>query len=277
MPEINIPTSPEDLSLSSGLEVISIMIFPNEKGMRKNYLANMTASFKDTLLKVGEKFPFPKTIQKVVPPKKRKEITNFFVTLVSEDLEQFFLQQGGISTLCNSPEYEKIQKNFIKNSWKGRIAGQILILIWRMKNSCVPTGASINKAKFLVYELYRKQRNLHAKDFPFNEKFISEAWSNFKTVSHLWAAFFAWETMDKPQKDTPFPVTQIFEFISLAENFRNFGTTYLPRGQKTPILLNKQTWFPPRGFKPFDFQFEILPLYPDELEVLREYRAPKKI
>ena len=99
---------------------------------------------------------------------------------------------GGRPTLCNSPEYEKIIELFDLNTFKGSLAGLILFYIWRMDATNVTSGASVNKAKFLVNKLYKKKRDPQSKNYTFNETFINRAWSDFKPVSHLWAAYMIW-------------------------------------------------------------------------------------
>jgi len=159
--------------------------------------------------------------------------------------------------LIDSPEYEKVIGNYYNNQYKGEIAGLILVFIWRMETSNVNNGrASVNKAIFLLLKLIGgKKGGLKDKKRPSGESFFRKALSDYKSVSHLWAAFEQWRVVGKPIEYSPFNTPGILCFISLAEKFRQFGTNYIPQAQKVPILISDETWFPSKDFKPIEFPF----------------------
>lgn len=259
MPEIKISGSPEDLIIFSQMEILPIMTFPNDEEMRKKHLATVSAKLGDSFPEMEEKDFLPKERPEGITEEKWEKFAFHVKRLASMESEEIFLKMGGRQTLCNSPEYEKIRERYNLNGYKGLLAGLILHYIWWMNVSDVVSGASVKKAKFLVNELYSDMGDLYSKKYPFNEKFTSKAWSDFKPVSHLWAAFMTWKIWSKPLEYSPFQPQGILKFISLAEKFRQFGITYFPQGQKSPILLSKETWFPSKEFKPLDFKFEIPP------------------
>jgi len=274
MPELKISESSDGLTVFPMLQVLSIMAFPNDKDMREKHLATISAKLGDSLPEVDkEDFP-PELRPRTITRGKWDKFATTLKRVAGEELEEIFLQMGGRPTLCNSPEYEKIIDLYGLNTYKGSLAGLILYYIWRMDATNATSGASVNKAKFLVNKLFREKRDPQSKNYPFNEKFINKAWSDFKPVSHLWAAFMIWEIWGRPIEYSPFLPLCILRFISLAEKFRKFGINYFPRGQKVPILLSEETWFPSKDFEPIDFLFEIHPLTSQELEVLGKYQAP---
>ena len=284
MPEIKTPTSPRDLSLSFRLEVLFIMTFPNEEYLRKKSLATVAAKMEGKISEFDVKDIHSKELPedchlKGIPKGFTQEDWKEFSNVACKELDEVYFQMGGRQTLCDSPEYEKIIENYYENQYKGEIAGLILVFIWRMETSNVGSGGpSVNKAIFLETNLdKRRVKGPKDKNLPFNETYIRKLWSDYKSVSHLWAAFMQWQVVGKPMEFSPFNVPGIWGFISLAEKFRQFGTTYIPRGQKTSILINDETWFPSKNFKPIEFPFIMPPLTPKELKVLEEYRAPTNI
>ena len=122
-----------------------------------------------------------------------------------------------------------------------------------------------------------KEETTAWQDYPFNEKFIKELWSDFKPVSHLWAAFVQWGMWGRPSEYSPSEPSGIRGFISLAKKFKEFGTTHLPRARTSPTLSIEETWSPPEDFEYMDFEFKIPPLSQQELDVLGNYQAPQSL
>jgi len=279
MPELNIPTSIEEMTLLPWLEMISVMAYPSSEELCKKFKAIYVSKMKEEWPELKEedilKGKRPESMSRDAWEKLVKGFRNF----ASQELTGIFIDSGGIPSLYNSPEYEKIMSQFHKFQYQGVFAGTILTYIWRMDKGNVKDGGSVNKAIFLIdkikgEEIRKKSKN---DNLPYNEKFIRQAWSDFKSVSHLWAAFGIWSSNGAPSELSPFLPRSFLRFISLAEKFRKFGTTHLPRAKKEYTLAEQETWFPPKNFKIIDFEFEITPLTPKELEVLEEYRAPKKL
>jgi hypothetical protein len=287
VPELNIPASVEDGSLSPRLEILSVMAYPGSKDLRENFKVNLISKMSN----IKEEWPGlwsePKEehIIKMYKPSNmsqkawEKHIRDFSRTegkKIIKEYEKKFMQSGGIPALLNSPEYKKVIDQYHLNNYKGFIAGTILFYIWRMAISNVTDGGSVNKAIFFLESIGGEEIQKEF-DVPFNYKFIRQAWVDFKPVSHLWAAYGHWIGWNEPQKFSLFHPSGIFGFISLAENFRKFGITHRSRGQKDPILSSKETWFPPKGFKFIEGQCGVPPLTTKELEILGKYRAPVKI
>jgi hypothetical protein len=236
------------------LEIISVMAYPNDKKARKKLLANISSKpLGDTQLDKG----------------------------LREGLEDVFSQMGGISILHDSPEYEKIMEQYSLNTYRGNFAGLILHYIWRIEADSSHSGASVNKAIFLVVECFKDVKNgtTKWKGYPFNEKYIRQAWSDFKPVSHLWAAFVQWDTWGRPSDIAPYDSSGIHGFISLSEKFRTFGLNHFPRAQKASTLPSKGTWFPAKEIDPVPLRYELtpLPLSKKEIQALENYRAPQSL
>lgn len=243
MPELNL-----------SMEILSVMAYPNDDKARKKLLANISSKASgDAKLDKG----------------------------LRGGLGEIFSKMGGIPTLHDSPEYIEIIKQYNLSVYRGHLAGAVLHYIWRIEVSSASSGASVNKAKFLVVELFKEIKNEITawKDYPFNEKYISQAWSDFKPVAHLWAAFLQWDMWGRPEDLAPYRPLGVNGFISLSEKFRTFGITHFPRAKNAATLSSEKTWAPPKEFKPIALQNEILPppLSPEDLEVLEEYRAPKTL
>jgi hypothetical protein len=146
-----------------------------------------------------------------------------------------------------------------------------------------------------------------------DSKDIGQAWSDFKPVAHLWAAYYLIHRRadprvppeeffeasfldslpspiptypDEPWIDFPslplYPVNPIDDlpsFLALAESFRYFGLTHIPRPQKLPLLSPEDMWTVPAGFPllPISLELELPSLSVWEKTALEKYQAPKRV
>jgi hypothetical protein len=268
MPEL------DDVIIS--LELFSLMAYPSDKDSRNKLKANRVAQ-------MAEEWPELKE-EHITQGKKPEEwsletwrsFVKKYTNQLQNELEEIFSDSGGRPSLYNSPEYEKVMDEYQFNCYKGNLAGWVLIWIRRMAGSDLASGASVNKAVFLTEEITGRAllKATKARKWPLHQSFIrQDAWSGFKSVSPLWAAYIYWNIWGKPLQSSPFLLESIPRFLSLANNFRDFATTHFPRAQKKPTLLPEETWALLTDIQPMDISLEAFPLSETEREVLDSYKA----
>jgi len=104
MPEIKIPASPKDLNFFFGLEVLLIMIFPNDENLRKKHLATIAAKMKSKISEFDAKDIHAKGLPedchlKEIPQGFTQEDWKVFSNMACEELGDIYFQMGGGSKL----------------------------------------------------------------------------------------------------------------------------------------------------------------------------------
>jgi hypothetical protein len=131
--------------------------------------------------------------------------------------------------------------------------------------------ASIRKAVFLTEEC--KGRN----GLLLNRKHINDAWQDYKNVSHLAASLVF--CLSSPNFD--FDLLHLGILLTVARQFQEFGTTFVPLGQAEPIpvLDTHKIWSVPDDLAPdydkCDTSF-LWKLDEKGIEALKNYAADLK-
>jgi hypothetical protein len=264
-------------SMLSPLRLFSLMAYPSNEDSQEKFMANRVAKIKKEWPGLTEKHIVQGEKPKDWPQEKWGELVRKCMGQFQDELHRVFSDNDGISSLLDSPAYAESKAEFDFNCYKGKLAGNVLVWIRRMVDSNLPSGASVNKAVFMVEETIVKEwrKGLKAKDWPFHQSFIrQDAWLEFKSVSPLWAAYEYWLAWNKPSHCSPFLLEGYVGFISLAINFKEFGITHLPRGRKDPTLISKETWPQSEGVKLIDLTLKPFPLSTKERKILDSYKAP---
>ncbi|MBT4260214.1 MAG: hypothetical protein HOD90_09940 [Nitrospina sp.] len=264
-------------SVFTSLELFALMAYPTSKDSRDKHIANRVAKIKEE---------WPELNAEQVGDGKRPEgwsiekwqiFAREYLDQIHSELDIAFSEKGGISSLLCSPNYEKVKTDFDLNCYKGRLAGCVLFWIRRIADSKLASGASINKAVFMTEEVTGKYllKTIKAKKWPLNQSFIrQDAWLGFKSVSPLWAALECWVHWKKPADYSPFLPNGFIRFISLANNYKEFGVSHFPRAQKIPTLLSEETWPKSEKLMLIDLTLKPSPLSDKELKTLNTYQAP---
>jgi hypothetical protein len=136
-----------------------------------------------------------------------------------------------------------------------------------------------------------KQRILAFKQSGFPgvyESSLKKAWTRFRPVAHLCAAYVTTETHYYEQqlsrdfseywKEPPaFYQDEVFEvFCLLAKSVERFATSFLSRGQRQPLISKDEIFaLPDEIFEPGITLPSFRALTEEELIALKTYRAPK--
>jgi hypothetical protein len=268
---------PELESMLSPLRLFSLMAYPSNEDSQEKFMANRVAKIKKEWPDLTEKHIVQGEKPKDWPKEKWEELARKYMGQFQDELHRVFSDNDGISSLLDSPIYAEGKADFDFNCYKGKLAGNVLVWIRRMADSNLSSGASVNKAVFMVEETTVKgfTKDLKAKGWPFHECFIRQnAWLEFKSVSPLWAAYEYWLVWNKPSHCSPFLLEGYVGFMSLAINFKEFGITHFPRGRKDPTLISKETWPQSEGKKLIDLTLKPFPLSEKERRTLDNYKAP---
>jgi hypothetical protein len=267
---------PELWSVFTSLELFSLMAYPSDKSARDKFIANWVAKMKEEWLELNEEHVINERRPEGWSAERWGNFVKDYVNQLGSELDGAFSESGGIVALLNSSGYEPVMSDYHENCYRGALAGHILIYIRRISDSDLANKASVNKAIFLIEETIGRKlrRELERESKSIGNRFIRAAWSNFKLVSPLWAAYGYWVGWEKPSKCSPFLPEGFLGFISLANNFREFGVAHLPRAQKVPTLPPDETWPRIEGLQLMDLTVNPHPLSEDELKLLDDYQAP---
>ncbi len=171
------------------------------------------------------------------------------------------------------PGTNTLLKEAQSQGYLGLIAGQILLFVLRCA-AHKPEDASVRKAIEINERALAREARLQGRKFPNSTTKIRNAWGDYKSVSHLWAALHILEKGEyglNPENLT--------EFLGTAEFLRRRGEEHYPppkRAKATPLLAPNEAWRAPEILDLSYITFEAPALSAQELDWLAEYRAPTK-
>ncbi len=212
--------------------ILAVMLYPNDNLKRRQWL---TASKARYWRDHQDKVSLPEE------PEKLKEIIKF---------------------LADAPPFDKLfdQKAFNQ----GIIASEKLYTILEIDRSGIPPSAA--KAEYLIDKDGLKSRS--GKKIPSSQRSIQQAWKEYHSVAHLWAAYRIYHYLFS---DDHFPLNSPKIFLSVSEFFRRHGERITPTNQTTPYLDPSTTWKPPENFKLGEININIPELSEDGLDLVDEY------
>jgi len=160
-----------------------------------------------------------------------------------------------------------VMKNSLQAFAKGLIAGETLFTVLRLATHA-PEQATIRRAQRLVGE-FRSHKNVTG-----GKTLIETAWSRFKIVSHLWAAFVAlW--IDSDANEHLLDDDQLPDLLSNARWYASAAATHHPPGTGSnaqPVLDPTKIWAIPNSLDILPVEVELPPLSGKERESLTQYR-----
>jgi hypothetical protein len=235
--------------LDLGFDVIGAMVHPKDKTGRRR----RRSALAETLLGMSDRHDEPEALLQV---------------------KDWFRRAGSFKTASESDPYSKQQTAMLQQIPKMLTVGLALDLVWAMDvhHRGLPGGASLNKAlAILQHPMF---------GFPTSERSLRSAWSRYKPVVHLWAAFrLAYE---EAREGAPDELDErmkcayherLDETLSIAATYQRFGAGFMPQGQRRPLLEPEEIWLL-RGIEPHE-SFVPEPLAPEVLAVAEAYEAPR--
>ncbi len=155
----------------------------------------------------------------------------------------------------------------------GWVAGQILLFVLRCA-AHRPEDASVRKAIEINGLALVREERLQGRKFSSSTTTIRNAWGDYKSVSHLWAALHILE-----KGEYGLNTENLTEFLGAAEFLRGRGEGHYPppkRVNAEPLLAPNEAWRAPEILGLPHIAFEAPPLSKQELCWLADYRVPTK-
>jgi hypothetical protein len=155
----------------------------------------------------------------------------------------------------------------------GRLAGQLLVLL-RQLDVYRPEDASVRKAIDLMERLLIKSKRACIAGPSPGGSTIRKAWSKFKSVCHLWAAYRIFEHDENLLSNKHLP-----EFLAASEWMRAFAESHIPPPKTVksrPLAEEGELWKAPDQLQLDCIEFQVPPLSHEELRLLDKYTAEKR-
>lgn len=173
MPTLDLKKWEKNKDLFSFMNLYCVMLFPNDLALRNRLKANISAVFQYEWPKMRKdilsgKWPIKYPSKEFV----EKNLSNF-EEIAGDEMLIIFELCGGIKTLYNSPEFEKIRGDVKACEHQGYIAGRILSYIIRMDLSKIRSGGSLGKAVFFMENYVTGAK---VEGLPYNNRYIMQAW-----------------------------------------------------------------------------------------------------
>lgn len=124
-------------------------------------------------------------------------------------------------------------------------------------------GSGIRRAAFLI------GRADPAMKLVTNERYARAAWSKYKNVSHLSAAFLLLNAGGIDH----LAIRGLITFFALANDYEDFGTSFHAHSREEFLLDRDKVWSIPERLAIFQLKNPVVPpLHEDDVAILREYR-----
>ena len=228
MPQLDLGDWKEVPDWQDSLRVLAVMFYPKDQAAREEYMIRFKA---DKYLRLG------------LPDE-----------AIALPLAKLLAPIGGFRALSEGPSYDDIDRY----AYHGIVARDILAIIMRLAH--YGFDGSVRRA-IQVMETYLPKHagvlNLPGK-FPTKRAAIMAAWTEYKSVAHLW---FAWGSLDsQARKLFPYPAETLPLFLASADYYRCWGESYIPHQGKVPTLDPEETWRIHTSFPLPDIRIEIRPV-----------------
>ena len=222
--------------------VHAVMAYPDDKQLRDQFFA---VCMEDVKLREAK-------TQQILP--------------VSTETLRLILEAPG------STEFNRMNREKTK---RGVVAGNILASMYLMDKFSI-TEPSMNKAIFVVQKFAASATYGDGSEIAKSERMVREAWSQFHSVAHLWAAVELNKAYQYAQKNEIFSPEYFHDFLGVAASLYEFGISFVPLRAKIkrPILDPNTSWVLPDTVSPQHLKSDRSPIKMEK--ILKKYRAPSQ-
>ena len=226
------------------LVVFSYMAFPEDAERRNMFLDTFNAN---VLGRVADNFDGPIGILAVLDPQ-------------------------SLLALVEAPTWEEQVQNATKTSFHGAIVGRMILFLIEMAREGLQT--SVGKARFLTANYFDKAANEFGEKGFSGARTISRTWSEYKRVSHLWAAHQllleqhgAAGLLERCQSCPLYVAAYGTYFAQLMQELRFW------EGQPLSVFDPSELWLLPESIELPSVSFSCSGMSPEDKERLKEYKA----
>jgi hypothetical protein len=280
------------------LRVMCTMTFPDDPKLRAGseiaYWTQFAALFSDGVAKQDQPAPSPIIcpIRANLDSEPVSELADSGTRTRRRFLASLLAPYGGrhdaILQLADTPSVDELNREWAARWWDIFYTGKALSLIGSIHRYHAKMGASLNKAIFILRETEARRPMRGFRQLC--ESNLNKAWTRFRPVAHLCAAYFQTECdhykeemardfgeyWEKPPALFDDVVFQ--KFLLLAKAAEDFATTYCPRGRQQPLISREEIFALPEGvIDPACVLPEFEPLTEAEFAALDRYRAPQQL
>lgn len=194
------------------------------------------------------------------------------VTLGVAERDRIETDVKTLRLIIEAPGYADIKCLVAETTKRAIVAGDILAALYIMERYSIPEP-SMNKAVFIVQEYARKATYGDGSQICRSERMIREAWQEFRSVAHFWAAFRLNKAYPFVPDRKQFSLAHFGTFLGVAAGLYEFGRAFVPfrAKEKTPLLEAQSSWALPDSIVPRQLKSHTRPLLLEK--VVRKYRA----
>lgn len=280
LPPLDFGNPPEGIEPASvhwhgslGMRVCAYMTWPNDGEKRRRFLAAIAAK------KMGdvESVPLPSNY-----PAQRSRSWDEARRDVSREIADIdFIPHGGLLSVASAESLQTLFALIRKRTDTWSCVGSQLWIcrsIDMHHRDVANKGASINK----VWSIMEKTT-------PWNLARLKKDWADFKSVAHFCAAatlLLARTQLLAARGSIPVdhillaPGAWFFDglpfLLATARDYGKWASLYVPFGRENALISASHMWSVPNDFPSWDYSVEPLPLDPQHLAALSDYKAPKR-
>ena len=194
---------------------------------------------------------------------------------IAAGLQHAFLLAGqAVPPEVAAPVFERggnpgITKATERRAKDGHIAGETLMYLRQLADHA-PAHASLRKAWYLVERSRAIAKDAQERSVRASQAAIEAAWSEARTVAHLWAALLLYHHAEELSLNENLPV-----LLAAARWFGEFATGHRSPGmgnKSRPVLVSSEIWAIPETPEVPSHAFEVPPLTEIERARLGDYR-----
>jgi len=176
-----------------------------------------------------------------------------------EDDGKIELSKQTAAPLIDAPPFAELKRATVTAVKRGTIAGDLLACVYLMDRFDMPEP-SIKKAEHVAGRFAKEFKYGDSSPIAGSRRSIREAFGNYRTVSHLWAAYRLNRAYEFSEESELFH-EKLPLFLEVSEGLRKFGTTFVPLRAYlgNPLLPPEETWLLPENIQARHLKSNVFP------------------
>lgn len=262
-----LPTSAD--RSSAALRLAAAMAWPDDEGRRRQFLAATSAQ----AVQAAEDAKLAVAVADFAPPPDAGSGAH----ASNGAFPGAFRLDSDLAADAEVPGMDAVSELINENAPGWYVAGSVLYLVrtMAMYHRDIPGGPSVGKAINLL------ERFSTGPDMPKDRRGLRAAWSRFKPVAHLCAAFVSLitEIQQEPQDRQGALALGLFSTwlgvtLGVGREFQDFATSYRAPGQNAPLLVAAGLWTVPKSLTLPKTKVKTAPFSAETLATFKNYRTP---